>query len=275
MRTQACGLILAFRAILTCEAAEERIFLQPDAASRLFHQVASKWVEESKIALKDSKADAEQLSQMQVSCTKVTNAFVAAAKGDRTKAIEYMDGVCNQIDDDLCKEFGKRLADKVEQSTSQDKVDRFCEAFWYGPLKDKAMGKAMASTSIESNSSSPLKALPHHLQSFNKLSEHGYSKKNSKDEIHLEAERIAAEAAVKQSQVHPHNVSKVHVAAKKLNKTVLKLNKDAEQKVKSATDAALKAAQASMHGKATKDDKKLQSSKNVAASKAAKARKKF
>lgn len=245
MRTQACGLILAFQAILTSEATRTRSLLQPDAASKLFHQVAGKWVERAKNALQNSRADAEELSEMRDSCTKVTAAFVAAAKGDRSRAVEYMSNVCQDADDDLCWEFGRRLADQVQGSANQEGVEKFCEAFWQGPLKEKAMGKSIKDP-VESGPASPLKALTHHTQS--KQPGNGYSSKDSKQEIHLEAEKIAADGVKKHSLKDSH--SKLRIAqSTKQNKTVPKaLNSKAEKKIVDATATALKAARSAQAG---------------------------
>lgn len=264
MRFQACGLsFLAVQAFIVSEGVHTGSFLQPDAASRLFHQVAGKWVEEANIALKDSTADAEQLSHMQSACVKVANAFVGAANGDESKAIEYMDNVCYKTDDEICKEFGRRIADQVRDNAGQSNMESFCEAFWHGPLKDKAMGKSIrAPVSASTDSSSPLKALPRYTQSATKPSDHGSSKKNSKQEMHEVAAKIAAEAVAKKSPVHLHNkASAAPVAAKKSSKTVLN-NADAEARIKNATSAALKAAQAAVRGKnLTKVGKQAKSEK--------------
>jgi len=262
MRVQACGLILAFQAILASEAAQTtRSFLQPDAASKLFHQVSGQWVERAKAALKDSKTEAEELSKMRSSCTKVTTAFVLAAKGDRSKAVEYMDNVCNEADDDLCKEFGRRLADQVQSNANQDGLDNFCEAFWHGPLKDKANDK--------SDELSPLKAKPQRTQA---AMEHGHSRKDSKAEVHLEAEKIAAEGAKKrrESVAHPHRRSG-NATTTKQGKIVPKpLDKEAEQKIKNATANALEAARFAENQK----KKKLEKPKEAKSIKDQKIRKK-
>eukprot|EP00746_Dinoflagellata_sp_MGD_P163394 gnl/MRDRNA2_/MRDRNA2_91399_c0_seq1.p1 gnl/MRDRNA2_/MRDRNA2_91399_c0~~gnl/MRDRNA2_/MRDRNA2_91399_c0_seq1.p1 ORF type:complete len:396 (+),score=118.41 gnl/MRDRNA2_/MRDRNA2_91399_c0_seq1:74-1261(+) len=269
MHLQACSLsFLAVQAFIISEGAHTRSFLQPDAASRLFHQVAGKWIEEANIALKDSTADAEQLGHMKSACIKVANAFVGAANGDETKAVEYMDNVCYKTDDEICKEFGRRIADQV-RSADQSNMDSFCEAFWHGPLKDKAMGKSVAPVSASSDSSSPLKALPRYTQSATKPSEHGSSKKNSKEEIHEVAAKIAAEAVAKKSPVHQKGkASAAPIAAKKLSKTVPNTDAEAEKRIKNATGAALKAAQqaaqASFEGKnSTKVDHKAKNAKNT------------
>jgi len=265
MRFQACGVIVAAQAFIISKGAHTRSFLQPDAASRLFHQVAAKWEEEATIALKDSKADAEQLSHVRTACTKVANAFVAAVNGDRSKAVEYMDNVCYKSDDDICKEFGRRLADQVEASGGNEgDMASFCQAFWYGPLKNKAAGKPINSPA-DQDSSSPLKALPHYTQSASKLSGRGPSKMNSKEQIHEAATKIAADGVVRKPQTHNH--SRVHTAEKKLAKTVPKKDKDAENRAMNATAAALKAAQAAFSAKKPmKGDTKTKDLKTRAAS---------
>jgi hypothetical protein len=273
MRFQACGLtFLATQAFIISEGVHTGSFLQPDAASRLFHQVAGKWEEEAKTALEDSKADAEQLGHMQSACIKVANAFVAAANGDRNKAIEYMDNVCYKTDDSICKEFGRRLADQVQASTDQGNMEKFCEAFWHGPLKDKAMGKSLeAPSSTNQDSSSPLKALPRYSQGASKPSEHGSSKTDGQ-ELHEAAAKIAAEAASKKSSAH--HKSKAPVAAHKHPKNVSKPDGEvAEKRIANATAAALKAAQAKLpqakfRGEnSTKENKKAQNVKPAGISK--------